>query len=384
MKIGIEAQRLFRQNKHGMDFVAFELLSNLQQIDTVNEYVVFVGSGPDVCLQPTLNFRIRELAGNFYPWWEQYQLRRAAQEEKLDLLHCTSNTGPLYYDGPMVLTLHDIIYLESGGLLHKSKSGYQNAGALYRRWVVPRVIKKCAGIITVSEFEKKRILEQLPSTSGRVQAIYNGIGEIFKRIDHQENQQQTRERYRLPRAYILFLGNTDPKKNVHNTLLGYARYVRENRAPLPLVMVDYPAPLLYKNLDMWGIPEIRPYVITPGYVVRGDLPAVYSMATLFLYPSLRESFGLPILEAMACGTPVITSDRASMPEVARDAAVLINPEKPNEIAQAIERLLEDADLRVQLIASGHQRAAEFSWRTMAGHVQTFYRQSLDRINRTEG
>ena len=144
MKIGIEGQRLFRKKKHGMDMVALELIKNLQRIDQKNEYVVFVKPDfDDTCIPDAPNFKIVELNSKWgYPGWEQIALPRAAYKEGCDMLHCTSNTGPLFSKVPIVTTLHDIIYLESISLFKKEGTWYQKLGNMYRRYFVPRLLER--------------------------------------------------------------------------------------------------------------------------------------------------------------------------------------------------------------------------------------------------
>jgi len=178
MRIGIEGQRLYRKKKHGMDMVALELIKNLQQIDTDNEYIIFVKPDFDnTCIPQAPNFKVVELENKFgYPGWEQLALPKAAYEEGCDVLHCTSNTGPLFSKVPLVTTLHDIIYLESISIFKKEGTWYQKFGNLYRRWLVPPVIRKSKRVITVSNFESMRIKKHFDFKDNRLKAIYNGVG----------------------------------------------------------------------------------------------------------------------------------------------------------------------------------------------------------------
>lgn len=177
MRIAIEAQRIFRTNKHGMDFVALESIRELQKIDKENEYFIFVSPGEDHCLEETDNVHIIEVKCPTYPLWEQVALPRNVSKIKPDLLHCTSNTAPLNCPVPLVLTLHDIIFLEprQGG----NKSWYQNMGWYYRRMVVPRILPQCRKIITVSRFECDRIREVLRLPKDKITAIYMDIASTF-------------------------------------------------------------------------------------------------------------------------------------------------------------------------------------------------------------
>ena len=216
MRIGIEAQRIFRPKKHGMDMVALELIRNLQSIDTVNEYLIYVKPDvDDTVIKETANFKIVKLKGGFYPLWEQISLPRAAKKAGCQILHCTSNTAPVFTSIPLVVTLHDIIYMESSyfKILKGTGTLYQKFGNLYRKLFVPILVKKSKKIITVSHFEKNRISQFFGmQDSSRLVAVYNGVSEHFKIVSDQDELKRVKEKYHLPDRYFFFLGNTDPKK----------------------------------------------------------------------------------------------------------------------------------------------------------------------------
>lgn len=380
MKIGIEGQRLFRRKKHGMDMVALELIKNLQTIDKKNEYVVFVK--PDVdntCIPAAPNFKIVELGGGPYPTWEQFALPRAAKNEGCDILHCTSNTGPIWSKVPLITILHDIIYLESVSLLKKSGTWYQKIGNMYRRWVVPPVVKRSKRVATVSNFEKERI-KNFMGLGDNLVAIYNGVGQHFKKITDESILKAAKEKYKLPDNFMFFLGNTDPKKNTPNVLKAFADFNKKSKTKFKLVMLDYEENALKTILNDIGSPETRNDIHLTGYVVNTDLPAIINQCKVFLYPSLRESFGIPILEGMACGVPVITSNTSSMPEIAGDAAAIVDPFKPEEILASIERILEDENFRNELCEKGIERAKLFSWKNMAAKYLELYEEVYAEIN----
>ncbi|MCF8218510.1 MAG: glycosyltransferase family 4 protein [Bacteroidales bacterium] len=377
MKIGIEGQRLFREKKHGMDMVALELIRNLQRLDTENEYVIFIKPDMDnACLQESENFKIVELKGSFYPYWEQVKLPKAVKAEGCDILHCTSNTAPVNINIPMAVTIHDIIYLEGLKLSKAGGSLYQRLGNMYRKWNVPRVAKNARKIITVSNSEKKRIDQHFGYEKDKVDVVYNGVSEHFKKIDSQKELSEIRKKYDLPEKFIFFLGNTDPKKNTRNVLRAFDHYLSKNQA-IPLVMLDFGEENLKDILKEIGKPHLRKHIHLTGYIINSDLPAIYNLSEVFLYPSLRESFGIPMLEAMACGTPVITSNTSSMPEIADDAAYIVDPSKPESISLGIYRLLNNHSLRNKNIQKGFKRASEFSWRDTAEKTLKIYK-SLKR------
>ncbi|WP_346864265.1 glycosyltransferase family 1 protein [uncultured Draconibacterium sp.] len=382
MKIGIEGQRLYRKKKHGMDMVALELIKNLQLIDQTNEYVVFVKPDEDnTCIPTASNFKIVELGGGPYPTWEQFALPKAAKAEGCDILHCTSNTGPIRSSVPLITILHDIIYLESVSIFKKAGTWYQKIGNMYRRWVVPPVVKRSKRVVTVSNFEKERI-KNFMGLGDNLVAIYNGVGEHFKKITDQNVLAATKQKYNLPDNFLFFLGNTDPKKNTPNVLKAFAEFNEKSAVKYKLVMLDYEENALQKILNDIGHSEIRKDIFLTGYVVNTDLPAIINQCKVFLYPSLRESFGIPILEGMACGVPVITSNTSSMPEIAGDAAFIVDPHKSDEIKLAIEKILEDDKLNEQLCEKGIERAKRFSWRIMAEQNLKLYQEVYNEIHKS--
>ena len=372
MHIGIEGQRIFREKKHGMDMVALELVRNLQEIDHHNEYTVFIKEDEDHCLRSEGNFKIVELKNAPYPVWEQYLLPRAAKDAGCDLLHCTSNTAPLYTSIPLVVTLHDIIYMERLSLLTKGFTNYQKFGNLYRRMVVPGIINKCRRLITVSEFEKQRIVDFFGIDPAKVTAIYNGVSSHFRPVNDPETLLSVKQKYNLPDRFFFFFGNTDPKKNTIGVLKALSLFLRNSEEKIPLVMLDFDRDELAKLIREVGDPSIAGYIKLTGYVPNTELPGIYALSTIFLYPSLRESFGIPMLEAMACGTPVITSNTSSMPEIAGNAALIIDPFKPEQITDSMIKLLANPSLRSDLVVSGKVQAKKFTWNNMAKDVLKVY------------
>ena len=369
MRIGIEVQRLFRKKKHGMEVVALELIRHLQALDRENQYFIFVKDDEDRCIQETDNFRIVTVPGLSYPDWEQVHLPRAVEKYQLDLLHCTCNTAPLRVSVPLVLTLHDIIYLESVSF---SGTAYQNFGNLYRRWVVPRIVKNCQKIITVSHYEQKCIRRKLSIKADDIQVVYNAINSSFRVIDEAQCAPY-RQQYQLPDRFILYFANPSPKKNAANTLLAYQHYVAMSEQPLPLVVADTNQPYIDQLLSKLNLTHLTARIQVIDFIPFATLPYVYNLASLFLYPSKRESFGMPILESMACGTPVITSTTSAMPEVAGSAALQANPLDPPVIGQQIYNVLSDQALREELIERGQARASNFTWQRTAHQVLDIYR-----------
>ena len=372
MRIGIEGQRLFRLEKHGMDIVAIELIKHLQLIDKVNQYFIFVKEGvDDDWYTPTENFHLIRIKKKPYHIWEQILLPREVIRYKIELLHCTSNTAPIWLKTPLVLTLHDIIYLENLRFVSFQSTAYQLAGNFYRRWVVPSVLKSAKRIITVSNTEKEIILNSYPNLKTKLSVIYNAMPDSFLNID-KSRYNNVREKYKLPEEYIFTLGNASPKKNMPNVLKAYVIYHQKEKLPLPLILADEPPKDVFNLLSAQIPKEVEKDIHFIGYVKNNDIPYLYALSRVFIYASLRESFGIPILEAMAAGVPVITSKDSCMPEIAQNAAAFVDPKNPEDIANTLHSVLSDKNLTDRLVENGNKRFVEFTWLNSAKKVLDIY------------
>lgn len=213
---------------------------------------------------------------------------------------------------------------------------YQRLGRFYRRIIVPQILTRCKRIITVSHFECNRISHFLHIDRQLLVAVHNGYSQHFIPI---RNAQATTARYIKKHPYLFFLGNTDPKKNTARVLQAYGIYLKNPVSPS--LAYRRPERRDHRRIsEPARITRNKKMLYHPGYIPNTELPAVYSGASVFIYTSLRESFGIPILEAMACGTPVITSTTSAMPEITGPEGILVNPFDPEEIASALLHLEE--------------------------------------------
>ena len=249
-------------------------------------------------------------------------------------------------------------------------------GWLYRRLNVPRILDKCRRIITVSDFEMENIISKLGIPRERMAMIYNGYNDWFKPI---EDKDEIYKKYIAESGYFFFLGNTDPKKNTERTLVAYSKYLEQSDVKRKLLMADLDADYLNGIIERNHTENIRNNIVMPGYIVNSDLPYIYNNAYAFLYTSLRESFGIPLLEAMACGTPVITSNTSSMPEIGSKDAILVNPENSDEITEMMLRLETDQDFYDQQRQIGLERAKLFSWRKTAENLLRLYQEVYNEV-----
>lgn len=369
MKIGIEAQRIFRPDKHGMDFVILEVLRRLQRQKGKHEYFVFTAPGEDRCLTSARQMHIVEIHCPTYLLWEQWALPHAVRKYKVEVLHCTSNTAPLRCSVPLILTLHDIIFLQNQKPLGMSL--YQQMGWYYRRWNVPHIINHCQHIITVSKTEQNNILKRFSQIKDNLHVIYNGYSDCYRPIT--DAYSITRQ-YLSDSTYLLFLGNTDPRKNLDGILYAYNEYLNRSKRRLKLIITGVTQEHVKNRLSKLNIEICASNLIYTGYIASSDLPALYNGAFAFLCPSLLEGFGIPVLESMACGTPVITSNCSSLPEVAGKDSILINPYIPCEITDALIRLEEDPEWYQQQVNYGLERVKQFSWEHTANEYLKIYEQ----------
>jgi len=370
MKIGLDAQRIFRKHKHGMEVVAIETIKKLQELDHENEYVIYVREDQaNTAIKETENFKIDCFPSISSPHWEHIGLVKHASRDHLDVLHSMSNTGPLRYQGALMLTLHDIIYLEG---IKLSGNPYQDVGNIYRKWNVPSIVKKCERIVTVSHFEKYKIMNHFNLPEEQIDVIYNGVNPIFNADQRFEGTVNSQIQDQIPENFILFLGNTAPKKNTKGMLEAYYIYHQQAAEPLPLMITDLSLDYVHKNMTAKKYKSIQKDLCILHYVPYAQMPQLYSKAQVFMYPSLRESFGMPILEAMASGTPVITSDTTSMPEVAGGNALLADPYSPEDIAHKLSTLLSDGSLMDRLKQKSIQWSKNFTWDKAAKNLIDLY------------
>lgn len=371
MKIGIEVQRLFRKQKFGIESSALQLVKKLQALNPSTEFVVYAKNDVDrACLSEAENMKVKTLSGKLFFDFEHLFLPLATKQDRIDVLHCTGNTTPWFSSVPVVQTLHDVIFMDP---ISTNDTLYQQFGNYYRRKMIPMITPKSNMVITVSNYQKERILERLKIDERKIKVVYNGIDEQrFKIIDNKELNTEIKQKYKLPESFILFLGNTASRKNALRVLEAYCMYASSTENPLPIVTPGLPSELISDELTVLNQQDKFRKFITPGYIDDADLPALYNASTLFLYPSLSEGFGMPVVEAMACGTPVITSNISCLPEIAGNAALLVDPMSAGAIADAISNILSNQTLRLEKVVDGLINAKRFSWNNTAAEVFDIY------------
>lgn len=318
-------------------------------------------------------------AGRFRPRliWPPANLPRvlaasplAARRDKLDLLHATYTLPPAL-PCPGIVTVHDVSF-------RLFPRAFSPRDRLVLALAVAHSVRVAARVITISESSRRDIVRLYRVPEARVTAIPLAAGASFQPVTGAVRLAEVRQRYNVPADYILAVGNLQPRKNLPRLLQAYAELKRHDEAVPGLVLAGK---ALWRESDLYRMATalgLAGAIVFTGYVPDDDLVALYSGALCFVYPSLYEGFGLPVLEAMACGTPVIASATSSLPEVVGDAALLVDPLDVAELARAIRRLIDDDTLRARLRSMGRARAAYFSWADTARRTGELYVDVIDR------
>lgn len=298
--------------------------------------------------------------------WEQFGLPLELLRVRPDVVHCPDFIPPFRRSCPAVVTVHDLGFLRFPHTLTADSLRYYRQAA--------RAVRGAERTIAVSHHTARDLTELLGAPEGRVRVVYNGIGAAFRPIDDADSA-AVRSRYGLDAPFILFVGTFEPRKNIE-TLARAFRQVRA-RQDVALALVGRRGWLYASVFDEIERLGLRRHVRILEGVPDRHLPALYSAAAAFAYPSLYEGFGLPPLEAMACGAPTVVADSSSLPEVVGDAALLHPPTDHDALADALLRLLEDDTLRATLRQRGPEQAARFRWAASARQTLAVYREAAE-------
>jgi glycosyltransferase involved in cell wall biosynthesis len=306
----------------------------------------------------------------YYSVREQIELPRILRRHQVDLLHSPHFLLPLLRPCPAVATIHDVIYLACPQDLQS------RAGRLYYRFMMNACSRLAARIITDSEYSRGEIVRHLRANPEKIEVIYPGVDTGFRRVTDPARLDAVRSKYGLDRDFILCVGIYKPRKN-HAGLLRAFQQVLQNGGKAQLViagpMAEGEAMLRRLAIEL-GIAE---HVVFTGFVDEPDLCALYSQAQVCVCPSLYEGFGFTVLEAMACGAPVVCSSATSLPEVAGQAALYFDPHNLEEIASQLQRVLSDTALRTSLIEQGTQNLQRFNWADTARQTLAVYYRALE-------
>lgn len=367
-RIAIDARKL---HDFGIGTYVRNLVSEFARRPTDDTYVL-------ICRPEDVDF-VRGLGPHFEPWpdasgnysmREQLTVPMDLRRARCDLFHAPHYVVSPLTTCPVVVTIHDCIHLRFPQYL-PSRMAH-----LYARTFMSISARRARRIITVSEASKTDIQHYLHVAASKIEVIHNGLDARFLTPPSEDDIARVRQRFLLNAPFILYAGNIKPHKNVDRLIEAFAQLRRDGYQDLKLLIIGdelskYPGlrRLVHRH-------HLHPHVRFFGFVPDATLAVLYKLASIFVFPSLFEGFGFPPLEAMASGTPVITSNVSSLPEVVGDAAVLVDPLDPAAIAAAMARVLSDTTLRRDLIARGYARARTFSWTDAAARTREVYQAAL--------
>jgi glycosyltransferase involved in cell wall biosynthesis len=346
------------------------LLTYLPTADPELRLVAFTG---DERVQPagweTHTTRVRAASPLLRILWEQTAQPWQAQRFKLDLLHAPVNVGPLWAPCPQVVTLHDLSF-------HLYPELFRPFNRVYQQQFSRLTAARAAGVIAVSECTRRDAIQLLGIAPERVAVVPNGVGQEMRPLQAPAELAALRQRHQLEGPVLLFVGTLEPRKNLATLLEAMSLLRQRHHLPHQLVIGGgkgwyYDA--IFRRAEQLGLGDAVRFV---GYVPQAELPLWYNLAEVFVYPSLYEGFGLPALEAMACGTPVVVSNSSALPEVVGEAGLTVEPRDADALAQAIYSLVTDADQRQRLRAAGLVQARPFTWQRTAQLTARAYRRIL--------
>jgi Glycosyltransferase len=367
MLISIDARGATWYAGTGIGTYTRQILKHILSIDSQNSYYLFWSGRGYEHLTKHDNVKISLSSRKHHRFWEQYYIPDILRRNCIDIYHVPQNgIGlPESKNSIKIATIHDLIpYImpETVGRGYLSKFLSQ----------MPGIISSVDMIITVSEWSKKDIMRIFDVPEDKIAVTHLAADDMFVPMDKISAHQYVGSKYSIDTDFILYLGGFSPRKNVKSILVAFSMIYKNLSKNYKVVIIGSARDdhqFLNKLAQSLGIED---HVCFAGYVPYEDLPYFYNAADLFVYPSLYEGFGLPPLEAMCCGTPTITSNVSSIPEIVGDGALLINPFDTGELAKAMEKALENNDMKADIISRGFERSSAFNWRKTAQETLKVY------------
>ena len=373
MHIAIDAHSVGAQLGGNESYIT-NLIESLADIDSVNRYTLYV-TKPEAAKRFANrwpNFTLRTTLPHTPLVRVPLTLSAELRRHPVDLLH-VQFTAPPFCPCPVVASIHDLSF-------EHLPETFKRRSRMQLRLTVRQTARKAARILALSEYSRSDIIETYGIEPDRVSVIPPAAPGHFAPVTDAVELARVRRNYGIEDEYILSVGSIQPRKNLARLIAAYASLRRlRPQAKLPqLVLVGKKAWLFDETLRAATEHGLTSVIIFTGYVPEADLPALYSGARCFIYPSYFEGFGLPVLEAMQCGTPVIAGNRTSLPEVVGDAGLLVDPFDEQALALAMARVIENSDLAAELCVKGLKRAREFSWQKTARMTIEVYEQAVKR------
>ncbi len=420
MLIGIDASRANRDHKSGTEWYSYYAIRWLAKLDSKNQYILYTDKplkgglldlttkqyvdehdfrqkdeevkfdkdGCQIIKSPHNNFRAKVLNWHFPFFWTQLRMSWEMLIHRPKILFIPSHTLPIIHPKKSIITIHDIGFERERRLYGQDRMGPDSAigckilnflvklftcgkyGANtldYHSWSTQFALKHAKKIITVSNFSKKEITEIYNAEEAKVKVIYNGYNKyLYKKINNQEQIKRVLDKYDIEGPFIFYVGRLEKKKNTPALIEAYAIMREEHKEINYKLVLVGDASYGYDEVK-YAIHEFHLIddVIMTGWIPEIDMPYIYSGATAFIFPSRYEGFGIPLLQAMACGTPIAASCCASIPEIAQGAAMFFSPNDVKSMAEVVAKVILDNKLRQELVKKGYERVKNFSWEKCA-------------------
>lgn len=403
MTIGIDASRANRDFKTGTEWYSYYLIINLIKIDRENKYILYSDKPlnqaflNDLKLENNINARVKILKWPFKYFWTMGRLSLEMILKRPDALFVPAHSLPLFFPRKTINTIHDIAFIGNNSIYNQEvSSDYSNFShqllnffikiftfGQYRfrstdhlRWSTDFALRKAQRIIAVSNFTKNDILNNYKKVlPDKIKVIYNGFNDkLYRPIEDEVASSNVLKKYGVPENFLLYVGRIERKKNIYNLIEGFSIFKENNKNSQEKLVLIGSAGFGYDEMK-YVIEELglEDDVMILGWVEENDLPYIFNKSKAFIFPSLYEGFGIPIVQAMACGVPVLSSNIEVLQEVAQDSALFFDRFSPVDLAYKIEEILSDKELRQNLITKGLSRAKNFSWEKCA-------QETLEEIN----
>lgn len=353
LTIAVDASRTTTIQRTGTENYALQLIHAMLALDTPHQYELYFRDTPPADLFPS-HPRVTQ---HVIPWprvWTHMRFAAALWRRCPDVTFVPAHSLPRWFPGPAVVTVHDLGYVYF-------PDAHLSLSRRYLEWSTRHSVRRATRVIVDSLATARDLAAHYDVSENKIALVYPGVDESLSRVEDPQAWAAVRARYHLPERYLLFVGTLQPRKNIARIVQAYARWCAAQAAPDVGLVLAGPQGWLYDPGWTKGVAG----VVLPGYVDDADVAALYSGALALVFPSLHEGFGFPVLEAMRCGTPVITSTTSSLPEVAGDAAYLVNARDVAAISAAMERVVSDEALRADLVAKGYAQAKRFTWQRAA-------------------
>lgn len=373
MKVGFDSRPAKWYRGTGIGTYTYQLINWFNKIDKENQYTLFIPDDWDFNFAFKKNFTYENIKGNANDsFWDQVNIPNIIDDKKLSIYHVPQNgVGlPKEKNCPFIITLHDVIPYRMPQTCSERLVSIFNEE-------LPRIIAECDAIITVSEFSKRDITRTLNFPAEKTFVTHLAAEDFYRPKGKSKSRAYIKRIYGIDGDFILYIGGYSPRKNIIGLIEAFSKVVHLYNRDVKLVIGGTKGRSYDRYKQRTIDLKIENKVIFTGFIPLRDMPIMYTAAKLFAYPSFYEGFGLPPIEAMACGTPVIASNLTSIPEIVEDAALLMDPYDVDELCSAMLLVLIDRKVRKELIIQGLKKAKSLSWKATAEKTIDIYKKITD-------